>query len=117
MLKRFFLSFKYAFQGIVIAIREQQSLKFQVIGGAFVIAMGFYLGLISADWIAIVGMTGLVIGLEMMNTAVEELVDMVTPERKPQAGKVKDIAAGAVLIASMAATIVLILIFKKYLFE
>jgi diacylglycerol kinase (ATP) len=114
MLKRFFLSFKYAFQGIVVAIREQQSLKFQVIGGTLVIALGFYLGLTSTDWIAIVGMTGLVIGLEMMNTAVEGLVDMVTPERKPQ---VKDIAAGAVLIASMAATIVLILIFKKYLFD
>jgi diacylglycerol kinase len=116
MLRRFFLSFKYAFQGIAAAIRDQQSLKFQAVGGLLVIVVGLYVGLTTMDWIAIAGMTGVVIALEMMNTAFEGLVDLVTPERKPQAGKVKDIAAGAVLVASIAATIVLILVFWKHLF-
>jgi diacylglycerol kinase len=79
---RFFLSFKYAFQGIVTAIREQQSLKFQVIGAMVVIALCIYLNITSTEWIAILGMTGLVIGLEMMNSAIEGLVDLVTVERK-----------------------------------
>ncbi len=58
---------------------------------------------------------GLVIGLEMMNSAVENLVDLVTLERKPLAGKVKDVAAGAVLFASVIATILGAIIFWKYL--
>ena len=57
----------------------------------------------------------LVIGLEIMNSAVEDLVDLVTQERKPLAGKVKDLAAGAVLFASVIAVIIGIIVFRKYL--
>ena len=58
---------------------------------------------------------GLVLGLELINTAIEELVNLVMPTIHPQAGKVKDIAAGAVLAASVMAVVVGVLIFRKYL--
>jgi diacylglycerol kinase len=56
----------------------------------------------------------MVIGMEMINTSVESLVDLVSLERKPQAGRIKDIAAGAVLLVSAVAVVVGILVFKKY---
>jgi diacylglycerol kinase (ATP) len=56
-----------------------------------------------------------VLGLELMNTALENLVDLVTRERLPLAGKIKDIAAGAVFIASFMAAVVGVLIFRKYI--
>jgi diacylglycerol kinase len=117
MLKPFLQSFVYAFQGIVAAFRGQRSLKFHLFGALVVFGIGYYFDITASEWIALVSMTGLVVGLEMMNTAVESLVDLVTLERKPLAGKVKDIAAGAVLMASIAATIVLIIIFQKYFFD
>lgn len=51
----------------------------------------------------------------MINTAIESLVDLVTQERKPLAGKVKDVAAGAVLFASVMAVVTGVIIFRKYL--
>ena len=54
-------------------------------------------------------------GLEIMNSAIESLVDLVTRERKPLAGKVKDIAAGAVLFASVIAVVIGLVVFRKYI--
>lgn len=51
----------------------------------------------------------------MINTSIEDLVDLVTLERTPQAGKIKDMAAGAVLVASVIAIVVGVVIFKKYI--
>jgi diacylglycerol kinase len=116
MFRPFLQSFVYAFQGIVAAFREQRSLKFHILGALLVFGIGFYFEITAFEWIALVSMTGLVVGLEMMNTAIESLVDLVTLERKPLAGKVKDIAAGAVLIVSIGATVVLMIIFQKYFF-
>ena len=56
----------------------------------------------------------LVVGFEMVNSAIENLVDLVTLERKPLAGKIKDVAAGAVLFASVIALVVGVIVFRKY---
>jgi diacylglycerol kinase len=75
-----------------------------------VIATGFYLSFSYVDWSLSILAIGLVIGLEVLNTSIEELVNFVSPEKREIAGRIKDLAAGAVLAASIAAFVVGLLI-------
>ena len=79
-----------------------------------VVGAGFYLSISSLDWCIILICIAMVIGLELVNTALEDLVDLVTLERNPLAGKIKDIAAGAVLAVSIIALIIGLIVFRKY---
>ena len=110
----FLKSFFYALKGIRASLEEQRNLKVQSFVAVVTIGAGFYYRISNVDWCIILLTIGLVIGLEMVNTAIEGLVDLVTSEWKPLAGKVKDMAAGAVLVVSVVAVIVGVLIFKKY---
>ena len=114
-LNKFLKSFSYAIKGIVVSLRDQRNLKVQVTIAAIVVGAGFYFRITSIEWCIILFTIALVIGLEMMNSAVENLVDLVTRQYDPLAGKVKDIAAGAVLFVSVIAVIIGILVFRKYL--
>ena len=114
-MKKFFRSFTYAANGIRASFADQLNLKVHFMVALLVIAGGFYFGISGNDWCIIVLSIALVIALEMMNSAVESLVDLVTTERKPLAGKVKDIAAGAVLFASVMSVIIGAIIFSKYI--
>lgn len=115
-MKKFFRSFIYAFNGIRASFAEQFNLKVHFMIALLVIAAGLYFGITRIEWCIVVLCIALVIALEMMNSAVESLVDLVTAERKPLAGKVKDIAAGAVLFASVMSVIIGVIIFNKYIF-
>lgn len=112
----FFRSFMYAMNGIRASIGAQRNLKVQSSIALGVTAAGFYFDITGTEWCLILLAIGLVISLELMNSAIESLVDLVTLERKPLAGKVKDIAAGAVLFASMIAVIMGVIIFGKYIY-
>lgn len=114
-MKKFLRSFTYAVNGIRASFADQLNLKVHFMAALLVIAAGFYFGISGSDWCIIVLSIALVIALEMMNSAVESLVDLVTTERKPLAGKVKDIAAGAVLFASVMSVIIGAIIFSKYI--
>ncbi len=112
---RFLKSFLYAIRGIFVSFYGQRNLKVQIGVGVLTVAAGLYCGINSTEWCLVFLSIGLVLGLELINTAIEELVNLVMPDIHPQAGKVKDIAAGAVLIASVMAVVVGVLIFRKYL--
>jgi diacylglycerol kinase len=114
-MKEFLKSFIYALKGIGAAMREQRNLKVQALIAFITIGAGFYFKITWLEWCLILFAIALVISLEIMNSAVENLVDLVTQERKPLAGKVKDFAAGAVLFASIMALIIGIIVFRKYL--
>jgi len=114
-MKQFFKSLGYAIKGITAAVVEQRNLKIQLFFALIVIAFGFYFDISQVEWFAIIFCIALVLGFEMINTALEDLVDLVTSEWKPLAGRVKDVAAGATLIASIASVIVGFLVFWKYL--
>jgi diacylglycerol kinase len=113
--KAFLRSFRYAFNGLTAAFRGQVNIKVQSGVGAMIIAAGFYFSISRLEWCVILLTIALVLTLEMMNTAIEHLVNLVTREWQPLAGKIKDIAAGAVLLASVVAAIVGIIIFSPYI--
>jgi diacylglycerol kinase len=99
-------SFQDALNGIILAIRTQRNVKIQLIVAVIITTTGFYLSLSSVEWCIVVLAIGLVMGLEIMNTSIEELVNFVSPERREEARRMKDLAAGAVLLAAMAALVV-----------
>ena len=108
-------SFRYAWQGIRGCIGKEQNLSFHLITTVIVIAAGFGFGITPTEWIAVVLCIGLVIAAELFNSAIERLVDLVSPQRHPLAGQVKDIAAGAVLVCALAAAVVGGIVFMPYL--
>lgn len=110
----FLKSFLNAFRGIRASLVEQRNLKVQSLIAITTIGAGFYFSITAMEWCVVLLTIALVIGLEMVNTAIEDLVDLVTTEWKPLAGKVKDMAAGAVLVASILAVIIGVIIFRKY---
>ena len=116
-MNKFLSSFGYAWNGLVVAFREQLNLKIHAVVGILVIIAGYYFHVTITEWCIIIGAIVLVISLELINTAIENLVDLVTMERKPLAGKIKDMAAAAVLVASVGSAIVGIIIFYKYIFN
>ena len=85
-----------------------------MIAAMAVIIAGIVLGITRTEWIMVVMCIGTVIAAELFNTAIEKLVDLVSPERHPVAGRVKDIAAGAVLICAVAAAFIGLIIFIPY---
>lgn len=105
-LKKQIRSFGYAWKGIRQCVGKEQNLSFHLITTAVVIAAGFFFGITRTEWIVIILCIGVVIAAELFNTAIEKLVDLVSPERHPIAGQVKDIAAGAVLVCAVAAAII-----------
>lgn len=108
-------SFRYAWQGIHQCVGREQNLSFHLIVTVLVIGAGFAFGITAGEWTAICLCIGLVVSAELFNTAIERLVNLVSPQRHPLAGQVKDIAAGAVLVCALAAIAVGLIIFVPYL--
>ena len=109
--KKFFKGFVYAFTGLICAFKKEINLIVEIIMGIGAFVLGILLKF-SVIELAIVFLTiGLVIGLELLNTAVEYTVDMAMPERHPLAKKAKDVAAASVLFASICALIIGIILY------
>ncbi len=114
-MRQFLKSFLYALRGLQVSWREQRNLKVQSIVAIIATGAGFYFDISLTEWSLILMAIGLVISMELVNSAIEGLVDLVTRERTELAGKVKDIAAGAVLFASFIAVVIGVLVFRRYL--
>lgn len=109
------VSFKYAFVGVVAALKQEPNLKFHFLVGVLALGLSLILNISKQDWIIIILLIGLVITVELTNTAIEAVVDGFTQMHHPAAKLAKDISAGAVLVAAATAAIVGILIFLPYL--
>ncbi|GAB2945362.1 diacylglycerol kinase [Hymenobacter coalescens] len=103
-------SFGYALQGIREALQSEPHLRFHALAAAAVVALGAWLRLPRHDWALLALAIGAVWAAELMNTAVETLVDLVSPDFHPLAGRAKDVAAGAVLLTALAAVVVGLLV-------
>src|SRR5688572_26309939 len=104
-------SFRYAINGVAEAVRTQWNFRVHFACTVIVIIAGACFKISTLEWIILILCMGLVLAFEMINTAVEYLVDHVSPDYHPNAGKVKDISAGAVLVAAVAAFITGCIIF------
>lgn len=100
-----------AYQGVWDAISGERNLKIDLVVAVCVVLLGFLFRLPSDCWLAIVICIGLVVSLETANTAIEAVVDMVSPEYHVLAKKAKDCAAGSVLIAAITSVVVGLIIF------
>ena len=105
-------SFGYAFEGIGTCIKKERNMKIHCVAAAvLVVIAGVILKISLLEWCICLTLFGLIMALELVNTAVEAVVDLVTEERTPLAKIAKDTAAGAVLIAAIMAAIAGIIIF------
>jgi diacylglycerol kinase len=107
----FLRSFSFAGQGVWHVIRTQRNMRVHLAAAAAAVAAGLILRIGAADWAAVIGVIGLVLTAETLNTVVEALADLCTEEYHPLAKAAKDMAAGAVLIASAAAVGVAVAVF------
>lgn len=110
-------SFGYAFAGIFAVVTKERNMKIHCVAMVCVVIAGFVFHITPVEWCICLTLFGLVMALEMVNTAVEAVVDLVTKERRPLAKLAKDAAAGAVLIASIMAAIAGMIIFIPKLLE
>jgi diacylglycerol kinase (ATP) len=104
-------SFQNALRGIAHALSSERNMRLHLIALIGAVGAGFYFHISSGEWIAIVLCSGVVFSAEIINTAIEEIVNFISPEQHPKAGLMKDLAAGAVLVAAIAAVIVAGIIF------
>ena len=104
-------SFKYAFQGVFSAIKTERNLKIHITIMILVIIFGIMLKISKAELIICIILFGLIISMELINTAIENTVDLVTKEKNEQAKIAKDVAAGAVLVSAIASAIIGLIIF------
>lgn len=109
-------SIGYAFKGAFMLITTEASLKVQFVIGILVTIAGFYYELSTTEWIIQTLTIALIMSIEGLNTAIEELSDFIHPERHPKIGLIKDLAAGAVFIFAVAAVIVGIIIYVPKIF-
>ncbi|UKM63899.1 diacylglycerol kinase family protein [Flavobacteriaceae bacterium GSB9] len=106
----------YALKGAVLLIKTEPSIKIQFFIGLIVTAAGFYYNISTTEWTIQILAIALVMSVEGANTAIEEIANFIHPEYHIKIGKIKDIAAGAVFIASVFAVIVGLIIYIPKIF-
>jgi diacylglycerol kinase (ATP) len=109
-------SIGFALKGAIKLIKTEHSVMVQFSLGIALIIAGFYFNITAAEWMFQILAIGLVLSIEGLNTAVEKIADFIHPDYSQRIGFIKDIAAGAVFFAAMAAiTIGLIIYLPKFL--
>jgi diacylglycerol kinase len=98
-------SFKNALKGFGRALKTQRNLRLQCAAAILAVLLGRYLHITRFEWAMVFLCIGLVIGLELLNTALEELMDRLHPEWDEKIGRAKDMAAAAVFFASLMAAL------------
>jgi undecaprenol kinase len=107
-------TFKFAIEGIRCSIIQERNMRIHLALSVIVLIIGFLFSLSSTEWIFVLFAIGGMFALEMINSAIERVVDLVTDQYHPLAKQAKDIAAGAVLIyAILSVTIGLIIFLPK----
>lgn len=108
-------SFRHAFSGLAYVLRVERNPRIHLAVALLVLILGLWLGLSPIEWaLIIIAITGVFAG-EMLNTVVELTIDLITLDHHPLAKQAKDVAAGAVLVAAIAAAIIGLVILGPHL--
>jgi diacylglycerol kinase len=108
-------SFGYAFAGIAYVFRTQRNFRIHLAIAMPAVAIGLYVGLDWVEWATLTLIIAIVLFAEMLNTVIESVVDLASPQLHPLAKIAKDVAAGAVLLTALAALIVGLLLLGPHL--
>jgi diacylglycerol kinase len=112
--KRFFQSFRDAYEGIRFAFEHESNFRFQLFAALVVLFFTAWLPLRGSELLLVLVMVFMVLVVELLNTAIERFIDLLKPRLHHYAKTVKDVMAGAVFLTSLAALIVGIIIFTPY---
>jgi diacylglycerol kinase (ATP) len=104
-------SFRHAFRGLAELFRRTPNAQIHLVITVAVLLSGWFFGISTTEWIAVLLCIGLVLAAESFNSALENLTDLASPEIHPLAGKAKDLAAAAVLLGAMVSVVIGAIIF------
>lgn len=114
-LKRLIASVGYAIEGLRSTWIREANFKVEVFCGMAVVLLGFYFEISAVEWLSLITVIGFVIVTETLNTAIENLCDVTHPSEHPDIKRVKDTAAGAVLISGLVAIVVGSILFYPHI--
>lgn len=109
--KKLINSFKYAGEGFINSFKTERNMKIHIFIMLCIILLGFFLKINKIEWSICILLFALVIAGELFNTAIETIVDMVTPYKNEKAKLAKDVAAAGVLVLAIGASVIGLLIF------
>ena len=115
-MKRILRSFFYALKGILYTLRHERNFQIECAVAGTTLLLMLFLPISPLEAVVLILTIALVLGMEMINTALERVMDILKPRVHPYARVIKDVMAGAVLIATIAAVLIGILIFFPYFF-
>ncbi|QCJ45269.1 diacylglycerol kinase family protein [Bacillus sp. S3] len=110
----FMKSFMFALSGIMTALRMERNMRIHFMSSFIVLVVSFYFSITKMEWLFILFAIGGMFALELLNSAVERVVDLVTAEYHPLAKQAKDLAAGAVLVYAALSAVIGMIIFLPY---
>ena len=116
MFRQVLRKFSFAWDGFKAAFRSEQSVRIELVVSVAVVLAGGFLGLTQLEWLFVVIAIGVVISLELLNAAIEKMLDLLHPAKHDNVKFIKDVSAAAVLISSLAAVIVGLIIFSHHFF-
>ncbi len=110
-IKRFVKSFGYALDGLVYAFKYEQNMLVHILSMIVAIVLGIILKLSPYEWLLVFLIIGLVIATELINTSIEAVVDLISPEKNELAKIAKDTAAAAVMVFAIVSILIAIFIY------
>lgn len=110
-------SFGHAFRGLGVLLQSQHNARIHALATLLVVAAGALFAISTAEWALVALAVAAVWTAEALNTAIEFLVDLASPEHHPLAAKAKDVAAGAVLVAALGSLAVAVLVFGPHILK
>ena len=115
--KRFLKSFQYSIEGLIYAYKYEQSMLVHFLATVFAVVMGFIFKISATEWLFIFVAIGIVLAVEMINTSIEAIVDMVTLEIHPLAKIAKDAGSAATFIVSLISVVIALIIFAPKIMD
>ena len=116
-MRKLLKAFEYAFNGLFIFFTRERNGQIQLGIALIILAVGYTLRISRGEWIIVLGCIGSVLSLEMLNSAIEKICNLIQPGYHPSIKAIKDISAGAVLFASLISAIIGCTIFLPKLLE
>lgn len=110
-------SFRHAFHGLRFSLLRDHNMRVHVIAAIVAIVAGLILKITAGEWVAIIFSIGFVIAIELVNSAIEMLADFISPGHHHDIGKIKDLAAAAVLVAAITAVGIALFVFVPHVMQ